>query len=185
MLIVGRAIAGAGAAGCFTGAFCIVAVSLPLQRRPFYIGILQSTFGIATIIGPILGGAFTEHATWRWCFWINLPMGALTILALVFFFKNPPSASSDTKVSIAKRIAGLDILGAGLFIPSVIMILMALEWYIPLSNIFCHTQESTNTSLGAAQNTPGNQPQLSVSSSAAPLSSSSSQAGKSKGATAP
>lgn len=127
-LIIGRAIAGAGAAGCFTGAFCIVAVSLPLERRPFYIGILQSTFGIATIIGPILGGAFTEHASWRWCFWINLPLGALTILALVFFFKAPPSASSGAKLSVLKRIANIDLIGAFLFIPSVIMILLALEW---------------------------------------------------------
>ena len=128
MLIVGRAIAGAGAAGCFTGSFCIVAVSLPLERRPFYIGILQSTFGIATIIGPILGGAFTEHATWRWCFWINLPLGAVTILALVFFFKAPPADTSTPKPSIVQRILGLDLLGALLFIPSVVMVLMALEW---------------------------------------------------------
>ncbi|RAK74905.1 MDR family MFS transporter [Aspergillus fijiensis CBS 313.89] len=127
MLIVGRAIAGAGAAGCFTGAFCIVAAALPLAKRPFYVGILQSTFGIATIIGPILGGAFTQHATWRWCFWINLPIGAITIVALVFSFKPPPRDSSTTS-PILHRLKSLDLIGALLFAPSIIMILLALQW---------------------------------------------------------
>ncbi|KAJ5542991.1 hypothetical protein N7535_005415 [Penicillium sp. DV-2018c] len=127
MLIVGRAIAGVGAAGCFTGAMCIVAVSIPLVKRPFYIGILQSTYGIATIIGPVLGGAFTEHATWRWCFWINLPIGAITIFTLVFFFKPPPR--DKTKLpSILHRLQKLDFPGAFLFAPAVIMILLALQW---------------------------------------------------------
>ncbi|KAJ5213313.1 hypothetical protein N7449_000482 [Penicillium cf. viridicatum] len=127
MLIVGRAIAGIGAAGCFTGAFCIVAVSSPLAKRPFYIGILQSTFGIATIIGPVLGGAFTEHATWRWCFWINLPIGAVTILSLLFFFK-PPTRDSIKGSSVLRRLQNLDLLGAVLFAPAIIMIFLALQW---------------------------------------------------------
>ncbi|KGO51157.1 Major facilitator superfamily domain, general substrate transporter [Penicillium expansum] len=127
MLIVGRAIAGSGAAGCFTGAFCLVAVSIPLVKRPFYIGILQSTFGIATIIGPILGGAFTEHATWRWCFWINLPIGAVTILSLLFFF-NPPTSDSIKSPPVLSRLQNLDLLGAVLFAPAIIMILLALQW---------------------------------------------------------
>ncbi|KAJ5743570.1 hypothetical protein N7533_008440 [Penicillium manginii] len=110
MLIIGRAIAGVGAAGCFTGAFCIVAVSIPLVKRPFYIGILQSTFGIATIIGPVLGGAFTEHVTWRWCFWINLPIGAVTIVALVFFFK-PPTGDENELSICASQIGKLGLAG--------------------------------------------------------------------------
>ncbi|RAH50914.1 MFS general substrate transporter [Aspergillus brunneoviolaceus CBS 621.78] len=103
MLIVGRAIAGAGAAGCFTGAFCIVAAALPLAKRPFY------------------------HATWRWCFWINLPIGAITIVALVFSFKPPPRDSSTTS-PILHRLKSLDLIGALLFAPSIIMILLALQW---------------------------------------------------------
>lgn len=127
MLIVGRAIAGVGAAGCFTGAFCIVAVSIPLVKRPFYIGILQSTFGIATIIGPVLGGAFTEHVTWRWCFWINLPIGTVTIVALVFFFRPPPRDTTNS-ASVRDRLENMDWLGAFLFAPATIMIFLALQW---------------------------------------------------------
>jgi MFS family permease len=69
MLIIGRAIAGVGGAGVSTGAFSIVAASLPLQKRGAFIGILHSTFGFATILGPLIGGALTDHASWRWCFW--------------------------------------------------------------------------------------------------------------------
>lgn len=127
MLIVGRAIAGAGAAGCFTGGFCIVAASMPIEKRPFYIGILQATFGIATIIGPILGGVFTQHATWRWCFWINLPLGAITILTLVFFF-HPPSRQSTKALTVLQRLQRLDLIGVLLFAPSIIMILLVLQW---------------------------------------------------------
>lgn len=69
MLIVGRAVAGAGAAALFSGGMTIIGYSVPLRRRPIYIGLLSSMFGISSVIGPILGGAFTDRLTWRWCFW--------------------------------------------------------------------------------------------------------------------
>jgi EmrB/QacA subfamily drug resistance transporter len=129
MLIVGRAIAGAGAAGCFTGAFTIVAASLPLEKRSAYIGVLQSTFGFATILGPVLGGALTQNVSWRLCFYINLPIGAITIAFIAFFFKSPPSgvtlnAATTTRAKLAK----LDLIGVAIFIPSIAMVLLALQW---------------------------------------------------------
>lgn len=72
MLIVGRAVAGAGAAALFSGSLTIIGYSVPIRRRAVYIASLSSMFGIASVIGPILGGAFTDKLTWRWCFWINL-----------------------------------------------------------------------------------------------------------------
>ena len=69
MLIVGRAVAGAGAAALFSGGMTIVAYSVPLRKRPIYIGLLSSMFGISSVVGPILGGAFTDRLSWRWCFW--------------------------------------------------------------------------------------------------------------------
>ena len=60
MLIVGRAVAGAGAAALFSGGMNIIAYSVPLRKRPIYIGLLSSMFGIASVVGPILGGAFTD-----------------------------------------------------------------------------------------------------------------------------
>lgn len=66
MLIIGRAIAGVGAAGLFSGGMTIIGYSVPLQHRPMYIAALSSMFGVASIVGPILGGTFTDNLTWRW-----------------------------------------------------------------------------------------------------------------------
>lgn len=67
MLIVGRAVAGAGAAALFSGSMIIIAYSVPLRKRAIYIAMLSSMFGISSVIGPILGGAFTDRVSWRWC----------------------------------------------------------------------------------------------------------------------
>lgn len=72
-LIVGRAIAGLGSAGIFSGAQIICAYTVPLEKRAIYTGLIGGTYGLASVIGPLLGGAFTEHVSWRWCFYINLP----------------------------------------------------------------------------------------------------------------
>ncbi|TIA82677.1 MFS general substrate transporter [Aureobasidium pullulans] len=124
-LIVGRAIAGAGAAGCTTGSFSIVAVSVRLPRRTTYLSILQSTFGIGIMLGPLLGGVLTQRATWRWCFYINLPIGAITVLFLVLFFHPPKSNGNNTA---KQKMASLDMVGLLLFAPATIMMLLALQW---------------------------------------------------------
>lgn len=70
MLIVGRAVAGAGAAALFSGGMTIVGFSVPLRKRAIYIAMLSSMFGISSVVGPILGGVLTDRASWRWCFWM-------------------------------------------------------------------------------------------------------------------
>jgi len=68
-LIIGRAIAGVGSAGIFSGGLIIIAYSVPLPKRPIYTGLVGAMYGIASVVGPLLGGAFTDHLTWRWCFY--------------------------------------------------------------------------------------------------------------------
>ena len=126
MLIIGRAIAGIGGSGLFSGAMTIVAYSVPLRKRSIYIASVSSMFGIASIVGPILGGAFTDRVSWRWCFYINLPIGALCIATVFVFFKNP--VRKESKLTTMGKILELDILGALFLIAAVICLLLALQW---------------------------------------------------------
>ena len=70
VFILSRAVAGVSAAGVFQGALGIVGFTVPLEKRPFYLGIVVSVFGLATCFGPVVGGALTSNVSWRWCFWV-------------------------------------------------------------------------------------------------------------------
>ncbi|KAE9381430.1 putative HC-toxin efflux carrier [Stipitochalara longipes BDJ] len=126
-LILGRAIAGLGSAGIFSGALIIVAYSVPLVKRPMYTGFIGAMYGIASVAGPLLGGVFTDKATWRWCFFINLPIGAITMLVILIFFKAPERAAVAS-LGWKERIKEFDLYGTAFFIPAIISLLLALQW---------------------------------------------------------
>lgn len=68
-LIVGRAIAGAGGAGIASGAYTILAFAVEPARVAAFTGILGATYAVASVVGPLLGGVFTDNVSWRWCFY--------------------------------------------------------------------------------------------------------------------
>jgi Major Facilitator Superfamily len=124
--IIGRAIAGFGSSGIFTGAINILLRSVPLSRRPLFQGIFGACFGVASVAGPLIGGAFTQgKAGWRWCFYVNLPLGGFTILALAFFLN---IEEDKPKMPMIDKLKQLDPLGTFFFLPSIVCLLLALQW---------------------------------------------------------
>lgn len=69
IFILGRVISGMGGGGVMSGAYIIIALTVKPQYRPAYMGILGVTFGSASVVGPLMGGALTDGPGWRWCFW--------------------------------------------------------------------------------------------------------------------
>ncbi|KAK0730372.1 major facilitator superfamily domain-containing protein [Lasiosphaeris hirsuta] len=125
-LIVGRAIAGFGSAGILTGSFVVVATAVPLQLRPVYMAVVGLMFGVGASVGPLLGGVFTDLVTWRWCFYVNLPVGGATVAAMVLFFK--PKKHTHAHRKFIDRFMDLDILGNFLLLGGAIMLFLALEF---------------------------------------------------------
>jgi EmrB/QacA subfamily drug resistance transporter len=112
-LVAARAVQGAGGGAMMTVALAIVAESVPDRYRPRYQGFLGSVFGIASIIGPLVGGFLTEQASWRWAFLGNVPLCALIVVgvrAAVPRTARRPSSRLDVPGIVAMAIALVGIL---------------------------------------------------------------------------
>ncbi|OKL63295.1 hypothetical protein UA08_01711 [Talaromyces atroroseus] len=126
--IVGRALAGLGACGIFSGCIVIITDAVPLRKRPMMTGFMGSLFGIASVVAPVMGGAFTDNVSWRWCFYINLPIGAVTILVILFILKASPPPNPSPAHTPLERLNQLDPLGTAAFLPGMVCLILALTW---------------------------------------------------------
>lgn len=126
--IIGRAIAGLGAAGIFSGAIIIIVMSMPMRKRPIFTGTMGAMFGISSVIAPLLGGVFTDYVSWRWCFLINLPLGVVAIFIISLILKTTASLYCDNSSTTWNRICRLDPLGNSCLFPGIICLLLALQW---------------------------------------------------------
>jgi EmrB/QacA subfamily drug resistance transporter len=117
-LVVFRAIQGVGAGGLFPLTLAMVGMIVPPRDRGRYQGLLGSVFAAASIVGPLLGGFIVDNTSWRWIFYVNIPVGGL---ALVVILATMPKRRT-------KREHAIDWLGAGVLALGTTALLLGLVW---------------------------------------------------------
>ena len=118
-LIVFRGVQGLGAGTIIANSYGVVADVFPPAQRGKWVGILGAVFALAVVIGPLAGGTVTDHLSWRWIFFLNLPMGIVALAVIVL-------GMADVRVPRSRR--GVDYLGIITLVGAVIPLLLALTW---------------------------------------------------------
>ena len=127
-LIVGRAVQGLGSAGILTGSFVVSTHVVRMQTRPILFAGVGILYAVGALAGPLLGGAFTDTIGWRWCFWINLPVGAVTFATVFMFFKKSTLSKTKARPKWIERMLKLDFVGNVILLSAAIMLFLALQY---------------------------------------------------------
>ncbi|KAI3394645.1 hypothetical protein diail_2455 [Diaporthe ilicicola] len=125
MLIAGRGVQGAGSGGVVMIAHIILADLVPLRQRGYYIAILMAVYGVGLTIGPLLGGAIVDSISWRWVFYINLPIGGLAVVILYLLLRLDHNNKGAT---LGDKMRRVDWVGNALLMTGTIIMLYALTY---------------------------------------------------------
>ncbi|ETN45033.1 uncharacterized protein HMPREF1541_09909 [Cyphellophora europaea CBS 101466] len=126
-LLAGRVIQGVGGGGIVALAQAVYTDIVPLRQRPKWFGIVLLAWAVGTMIGPVVGGALADMAPdgWRWCFWINLPIGVPAMLASWFLVRLRPA---ESPLTLSQKLRTVDYGGGVLFMGSVTSALVGVSW---------------------------------------------------------
>lgn len=125
-LIVGRCICGVGGAGLYVGVFTLIAATTTMAERPLYVSGTGLTWGLGTVLGPVVGGALEQSAVgWRWAFYINLFIGAACAPAWLFLL---PSKDPRPDIPFKTRVRELDYAGIILLVGCLVSLIMAINF---------------------------------------------------------
>ncbi|KAH7357890.1 major facilitator superfamily domain-containing protein [Plectosphaerella cucumerina] len=131
VLVAGRAVQGLGAGGIMALVNIVVGDMFSPRQRGAYFGMIGAAWGIASGVGPLLGGGLTEGLSWRWCFWINLPVSGVSLAILAVYMRESSAAQggSGTKKrrSVVADLLAIDWLGAATFAAATLLFLVGLE----------------------------------------------------------
>jgi EmrB/QacA subfamily drug resistance transporter len=117
-LVVFRALQGIGAGGLMVGAQAIIGDIVPPRERGRYMGIIGSVFAVASVAGPLLGGFFVDNLSWRWVFYVNMPVGALALVVVATRLHLPARHEQHD----------VDYLGAALLTAAVVCLILLTTW---------------------------------------------------------
>jgi EmrB/QacA subfamily drug resistance transporter len=122
-LIAFRAVQGVGGGGLMIGVQAIIGDLVPPRERGRYMGLISAVFGVASVAGPLLGGWFTDGPGWRWCFYVNLPLGLAALVVTGLVLKSPPRGRRP-----GERRPRLDVPGSLLLAVCGTCLVLATSW---------------------------------------------------------
>lgn len=117
-LIIYRAIQGLGAGALMPLAIAIIGDIFPPAERGKWTGLITAVFGLATIVGPLIGGSITDNWGWRWVFYVNMPIGAIAIVTAGFVMPK----------TLRRRQHTIDYIGAAALVAFAVPLLLAFSW---------------------------------------------------------
>ncbi|KAI9293525.1 MFS general substrate transporter [Neoconidiobolus thromboides FSU 785] len=123
VLIIFRAISGIGGGGLYSLSIIIISDLIPPRIRGIFIAIASGIYAVASIVGPLVGGAFSDKVTWRWAFYINIPICTITFI-IVFFFLNLPIPKGNMR----EKLGRVDFYGAVTLMLFTICLVLGLTW---------------------------------------------------------
>ena len=124
VMLVGRCVQGLGGGGVVTITQVVFSDLVPSRERPKYFSIVLGSWAIGSIVGPMVGGALVERASWRWCFHVNFPFCAISLVATCVFI-HPGRVST---APLAEKLGRVDWVGAVLFVSGLTSFLVGLSW---------------------------------------------------------